>query len=63
MLLQSALKYKFGFNELPSNMLPVSQLEAILGAYLGVIMADKNNQYNCKIKAKYNDIEVIGMCL
>ena len=61
--LQSALKYKFGFNELPSNMLPVSQLEAILGAYLGVIMADKNNQYNCKIKAKYNDIEVIGMCL
>lgn len=30
--LQSALKIKFGFNELPENMLPASSLEAILGA-------------------------------
>jgi len=30
--LQSALKIKFGFSELPENMLPASSLEAILGA-------------------------------
>lgn len=59
--LQSALKYRFGFKELPSNMLPVSQLEAILGAYLGFIMASDKTEYNAKIKAKYNDISVIGL--
>ncbi len=61
--LQSALKHRFGFKELPSNMIPVSQLEAILGAYLGVLIAEKNTEYNCKIKAKYKDIEVIGLDL
>ncbi len=30
--LQSALKIKYGFDELPENMLPASSLEAILGA-------------------------------
>ena len=40
--LQSTLKYEYGFNELPSNMMPVGQLEAIIGT----ILADKliNNQ-------------------
>ena len=61
--LQSALKHRFGFKELPSNMIPVSQLEAILGAYLGVLIAEKNTEYNCKIKAKYKEIEVIGLDL
>lgn len=59
--LQSALKYRFGFKELPSNMLPVSQLEAILGAYLGFIMASDKTEYNAKRKAQYNDISVIGL--
>ena len=59
--LQSALKYRFGFKELPSNMLPVSQLEAILGAYLGIIMATNNTEFNAKIKAAYNNISVIGL--
>lgn len=35
--LQSVLKYEYGFDELPSNMMPVGQLEAIVGA----ILADK----------------------
>lgn len=61
--LQSALKYKFGFKNLPANMLPVSQLEAILGAYLGIIMTQNSSGYNCKVKAKYKDIEVIGLDL
>lgn len=61
--LQSALKYRFNIRELPSNMLPVSQLEAILGAYLGIIMTDSSTGYSCKNKAKYNGIEVIGLDL
>ena len=61
--LQSALKYKFGFKGLPANMLPVSQLEAILGAYLGIIMTQDTTGYNCKVKANYKDIEVVGVDL
>ena len=59
--LQSALKHRFGFKELPSNMLPVSQLEALLGAYLGIIMANGTLEFECKPKASYNGIEVIGI--
>ncbi len=61
--LQSALKYKFGLRELPSNMIPVSQLEAILGAYLGLVMAGDSTGYNCKVKTQYQGIEVIGIDL
>lgn len=61
--LQSALKYRFGLRELPSNMLPVSQLEAILGAYLGTIMTKRSDEYKCKVRANYNEIEVIGIDL
>lgn len=60
--LQSALRHKFGFDSLPSNMLPVSQLEALLGSYLGLIMAGVVSDYNCKSKAMFNEIDVIGIC-
>lgn len=33
--LQSALKFEYGFNEMPVNMMPVAQLEAIIGTVLG----------------------------
>lgn len=59
--LQSALKHKFNFKELPSNMLPVSQLEAILGAYLGIILLGDSSEYKCKIKANFNGIDVLGI--
>lgn len=61
--LQSALKHKFGFKELPANMLPVSQLEAILGAYLGLIMANKVEDLKSKVRSEYKGIEVIGIDL
>lgn len=32
--LQSALKFEYGFDELPANMMPVAQLEAIIGTML-----------------------------
>ena len=33
--LQNTLKYEFGFDELPANMMPVAQLEALVGTLLG----------------------------
>lgn len=57
---QSALKFKFKIPDLPSNMLPVAQLEAILGAYLGYIMYNSQD-WQYKIKSEYNGIEVIGL--
>ena len=33
--LQSALKYEYHFDSLPANMMPVAQLEAIVGCLLG----------------------------
>lgn len=59
--LQSALRYRFGFSELPSNMLPVSQLEAILGAYLGYLMKNGDRFLVPKIKAEYKGLEVVGI--
>lgn len=56
---QSALKYKFQIKELPTNMLPVAQLEAILGAYLGFGMYTK--ACNCKIRSQYKGLDVIGL--
>ena len=32
--LQSTLRYEFGFDNLPTNMMPVAQLEAIVGSLL-----------------------------
>lgn len=61
--LQCALKFKLGLDELPTNMLPVSQLEAILGAYLGAIMTSDSLGYESKIRAKYKEIEVVGIDL
>ncbi len=48
--LQQALKYEWGFSDIPSNMMPMSHLEAILGAILA-----KENQCNPdKINVLYN---------
>ena len=33
--LQGALKFEYGFDELPTNMMPAAQLEAIIGTLLG----------------------------
>ena len=58
---QSALKYKFKIYDLPTNMIPASQLESILGAYLGYIMYSSDEQYEYKIKAEYQGLEVVGI--
>ena len=46
--LQDTLRMKYDMRELPVNMLPVAQLEAILGALLGqmIVTENKNFEYN-----------------
>lgn len=56
--LQSALKIKFGFDELPENMLPASSLEAILGAMFLYDCA--NSGINPKRLFEYEGLEVLN---
>ena len=58
--LQNALKIKCGFSSLPTNMMPMAQLEAIVGA----ILAKKINESESSSKIKtpifeFNGIPVI----
>ena len=56
--LQQTLRYEWGF-DLPSNMMPMAQLEAIIGA----IMAKERtkNPQNVKIVSKFKDFDVIDV--
>lgn len=55
--LQYALKNEFNFEELPSNMMPVAQLEAIVGTLLGI---EKLNN-NTKTIFDFKGIDVINL--
>lgn len=55
--LQSVLKFEYGFDELPSNMLPVAQLEAITGT---VLAAEKLNNNTTKI-FEFKNLDVINL--
>lgn len=57
--LQQALKYEWGFEDIPSNMMPMSHLEAILGAML----AKEYSNYPDKINViyKFRDLDVIDL--
>lgn len=56
--LQNILKTEYNMYELPTNMLPVSQLEAILGA----IMAHKISEENsAKILYNYKGLDVLTL--
>ena len=58
--LQSGLKYKLDMVQLPSNMIPVSELEAVLGAYTAFSYAkDCENKY-CKKLFEFYGLDVIG---
>lgn len=48
--LQQALKYEWGLYSLPANMMPMSHMEAILGA----ILAKENEKNPQKIRTLYN---------
>ena len=55
--LQYALKNEFNFEELPSNMMPVAQLEAIVGTLLAI---EKLNN-NTKTIFDFKGIDVINL--
>ena len=57
--LQTALKYKFNVTSLPENMLPASNLEAILGAIFAKNIAD-GKKY--KTIGKFDDLDILN-CL
>ena len=58
--LQTGLKHKLHLNELPSNMLPVSELEAILGAYTAYSFARDIENKKCKKLFQFHNLDVIG---
>ncbi len=55
--LQYALKNEYGFEELPSNMMPVGQLEAIIGT----ILAEETIKKNTKEIFDFKGLSVINM--
>lgn len=57
--LQNALKTEYGFVDMPSNMMPMGQLEAIVGA---LIMRERaNSPENIETIFKFGDIDVINI--
>lgn len=56
--LQSALKLKYGYTSLLSNMMPMSQLEAIVGAILAKNISE-NQELTKKPLFEFNGIPVI----
>lgn len=56
--LQSALRLKCGFSSLPSNMMPMAHLEALVGAILARKIDEENNK-NDKPLFEFNGIPVL----
>ncbi len=54
---QSALKVNYGFSNMPGNMIPAAQLEAITGA----LLAREYKKGNTKRMFKFNGLEVINL--
>lgn len=59
--LQDTLRMKYDMRELPVNMLPVAQLEAILGAFLGQMIATNNKDFEYKQIGLYENLPIIGI--
>jgi predicted nuclease with RNAse H fold len=55
--LQATLKYEHNFDELPTNMMPVAQLEAIIGTILGI----EKLKGNCEKIFEYKELDVINL--
>lgn len=54
--LQSALKFEYGFENMPSNMMPVAQLEAIVGT----LLANEKLKGNTKSIFEFHGLDVIN---
>lgn len=58
--LQNALRVNFKMRELPNNMIPIAQLEGILGAYLAALMTNGELNHDYKILFDFLGLDVIG---
>jgi len=56
--LQTALKDQLGISGIPTNMIPISGIDAIIGAYIGWKMTNANTGY--KKIGNYKDFPVIS---
>ncbi len=59
--LQDTLRIKYNMYELPVNMLPVAQLEAILGAFLAHMCSEGSDEFECKQVGTYEELPVLGI--
>ena len=59
--LQDTLRIKYNMRELPVNMLPVAQLEAILGAFLAQKITVNSPDFDYKIIGEYENLPVLGI--
>ena len=59
--LQDTLRIKYNMRELPVNMLPVAQLEAILGAVLAQMTAMGSKDFECKVIGEFEGLKTIGI--
>ncbi len=59
--LQDTLRLKHNMRELPYNMLPVAQLEAVLGAVLGIMAVVSDDEFKCDIIGNFEQLPVIGI--
>lgn len=59
--LQMGIREKLGIKNIPPNMLPVSVLDAILGAYIAKIIAKGELNKDYEIGYKYKDMEIISL--
>ena len=55
--LQSALKYEYGFDSLPVNMMPVAQLEAIVGC----LLCEEKLKNNTRTIFEFKGLDVINL--
>lgn len=55
--LQATLREEFNFTELPTNMMPVAQLEAIIGC----LLAEEKLKNNTKKIFEYKNLDVINL--
>ena len=59
-VLQETLRIKYNMYELPVNMMPAAQIEALMGALLANMMTLEKDI--CKIIGEFEGLPVIGIC-
>lgn len=59
--LQDTLRIEFEMRELPVNMLPVAQLEALMAAYFAHSISTNNEKFAPKIIGEYQGLSILGV--